>query len=105
MKKFIPALFYIVSLFVFSFHERWSIMNQNVPGTTNTLFWHVTQWLTFALFLIGSILFGFWFRDNYKAEKFYHDFGEIAVVSILGLVVYVFSLHYLTIPLFYMIAK
>ena len=94
MKKFIPSFIIIAALFVFSFNTRWAIEQK-----TNTLFWHLTQFIPlFSIFLSG-LLFGLWNRREYGKPTFWHDWGEVVTIGIIALTVYVFSLHYITVLL------
>ena len=90
--KFIPAFILILAMFDFSFNTRWAI-----KGLTNTLFWHLTQFSSLFLILFSGILYGIWHKENISKNDFWHNWGEIISIGLLSILVYVFSLHYLTI--------
>ena len=105
MKNFRSSLFFILGCMIFAVHEAYSI-----KGFEGGLVWHLTQFISILLYLIAGMYFGMWLRDYGTVTKFYrnanginvigqgfnyYDFVNIVAVSLLGILLYVFSLHFL----------
>ena len=105
MKNFRSSLFFILGCMIFAVHEAYSI-----KGFEGGLVWHLTQGLSVLLYLIAGAYFGAWYKDNGTVTSFdrnnngipiigykfnYHDFGEIVAVALIGVIGYVFLLHWL----------
>ena len=83
--KYLPSLIFIIASFVFAWYSHWSIKKN-----TNTWIWHLLQWGSIGLFLAGGFLSGFVFGVSAFSFRL---LGQILGVAVIGIPVYVFTLH------------
>ena len=105
MRKFRSSLFFLVACGIFAIHEAYSIR-----GLENGIVWHLTQYISILLYLIAGMYFGIWFKEDGIIDSWeqnnkgipilgykfnHHDFREIVAVALVGILIYVFGLHWL----------
>lgn len=80
---YIPAILFVLACYVYAWYSHWSIKRDHKWR------WHLLQWLAAALFLVSAFLFGLWCQLDFT----FRGFGSIVSAAVLGIPVYVFTLH------------
>ena len=60
-----------------------------IAGETSGIIWHVSQYISVALLVLYGILTG------RRLPRDWHEFGELAGLTVIGIPVYVFLLHWI----------
>ena len=79
------AILFILSCLCYACYSA----SQILSGTASWI-WHGLQWFSALGFVLSGILFG----RKLKGMT-WHRFGRIVAVAVLGIPVYVFSLHWM----------
>ena len=79
-----PSILFILACLQFAIYNAYSI-----KGKSNTWAWHVMQWVSVFLFVSAGYHFGTWAAISFT----FHTFGEIIAIAVLGVPVYVGTLH------------
>jgi len=83
---YISAIVFILGAFNYAFYSYLSI-----KGMTAGALWHIFQWQSVLLFMISGFCLGLWWSVGFN----WHEFGIGMSIGVLGIPVYVFTLHWL----------
>ena len=84
MDIWVLLLTFIISAIIYSCYSELSIKHK-----TNTLLWHLAQWLSAWAFMLSGYLICVYFLEGFT----WYDFGEVAAIGALAVFTYVLFLH------------